>query len=456
MSFPSAYLGPVVASLMCFAWGSPLTADEPSPTAAEAPTPMEPSEPLETVAPETVTAPAGRYLVESLAVDGAGRESVKHVVVSESRLTPGRAYSEADIGQAVRRIKRLAFVLDARPLLRRGSAPGRYQLVFEIVETAHVLLSGDMGRASYSSGGVGGDAALGLGVDKFFGSSSQVRSSIARRNEAGDFSLTQLGLGFTKYDLIGEASRLDLDVMVSREVFGTQGRSANSLSFVGSLMRPVSANQSLCLRFASKVRRLREEVNTYDDASSTVGREGYSYQGTIQELGLGWTYDTTDDPFAALAGTRLSSDATLQSHANKRVSPPSSAAHGSHVEWASFAVKGSRAFRAGTGVVVEPNLSANTTGYYYDGESSFWISHVAVGLNLRLVEVGPRNRNRLFAQASVATKFTRYPGTQSADFVDPARWTKEQTIGLSAGVRTRLAVVSLHVSWLRYPRYGIF
>jgi hypothetical protein len=451
MSFPSAYLGPVVASLICFAWGSPLTADEPSPTAAEAPTPMEPSEPLETVAPETVTAPAGRYLVESLAVDGAGRESVKHVVVSESRLTPGRAYSEADIGQAVRRVKRLAFVLDARPVLRRGSAPGRYQLVFTIVETAHVLLSADGGHASddpLDPSAAAWNGGLAVGLDRFFGSLSQVRGSVASRGHwyggyPNDTSFTQAGLGVTQYDLLGRASRLDLDVTATRRrVFGPYY--VNSLYLSGTLLRPISAYQSLRLRFTATLLR-----NDPDWLLTSNART---------EMDMSWLYDTTDDPFAALTGTRLSADVAVPSRENAQVWSKVSPELGQVVRYESgstaFSVKGARVFCIGGHLGAEPNLGAGVIGFEGDRQ---WNPYVAVGLNLRLVGVGPRNRNRLFAQASVSGTFTRYSRSQvSEGEVFPARWTKERSVEFSAGLRTRLAIVRLHLSWQRYTRHGLF
>ena len=442
---PNVRLCPAVAALVCLATAPRLSADELPATAAEASAATAQSTALlETVGPETTLARAGRFFIESVAVEGTQRESVKRVVASEARLDAGREYSEADIAQAVRRIKRLAFVLDARPSLRRGSAPSRYQLVFEIVETAHLEASADGGRVA----DLGGywDAALGVGLDRFFGSSSQLRGSVAWGTETLKpfrytiTSFTQLGLGFTQYDLVGRASRLDLDVKASRKVYFGGQTSDKSLSFAGLLLRPVSASQSLYLRFASTFTQGDSELEQLDERNAP-------FRSTATELGLGWAYDTTDDPFAALAGKRLSSDVALRSDKERRVSM--SSPFGDRFDSALLSTKGSSTFRLGTRVGVEPNLSASVAAgefTFLAANWTYWTPKMAAGLNLRFVEVGPRNRNRLFAQASVTAGFTRYLQTQSG-FTAPSRWTQQRTLELSAGLRTRLAIVSLKFSW---------
>ncbi|MEO1088558.1 MAG: hypothetical protein AAFY88_30360, partial [Acidobacteriota bacterium] len=73
------------------------------------------------------------FLVESIRVDGLERASAE-LIVAESLLEPGFEYVESELQQAVFRIQRLPFVLDATFLIERGTERGRYRLVIQVEE----------------------------------------------------------------------------------------------------------------------------------------------------------------------------------------------------------------------------------------------------------------------------------------------------------------------------------
>lgn len=86
---------------------------------------------------------APTFAIETVVVEGL-RHATPELIVAESRLIEGGRYSEAELRDAVHRIRRLPFVLDARPALRRGSAPGNYQLTLEVEEARSFFFGQDL------------------------------------------------------------------------------------------------------------------------------------------------------------------------------------------------------------------------------------------------------------------------------------------------------------------------
>jgi hypothetical protein len=279
-------------------------------------------------APAPAAAPPRTILIESLDVEGTKREGAKRVVLSESRLVAGGEYTEQEIARAARRVKRLPFILDARPALRRGSTPGQYRLVF-IIEEHSALRLGLTG--DHWSDGMG-SLSTGLAspsFERFLGPLTQVRLSVdtgasrvrsfydSNEPEVRDTPLrTVVALGFTRYDIAGTASRLDVTVRAGRELC----RLTNSLPEVrscnegmgwglsGSLLVPFDRDNSLSLSVGLQSAR---ETNPVEPATpetafmyrlpSAVEYESRWLRGRFN---LTWVHDTTDDPVAPLEGTR--------------------------------------------------------------------------------------------------------------------------------------------------------
>jgi outer membrane protein assembly factor BamA len=65
-----------------------------------------------------------RFLIEKITVEGP-KAAAANIVRTESLLREGGSYSEEQLRQAIYRIHRLPFVLDARFSLRKGSRRGR-------------------------------------------------------------------------------------------------------------------------------------------------------------------------------------------------------------------------------------------------------------------------------------------------------------------------------------------
>src|SRR5215207_2079531 len=78
---------------------------------------------------ETPQEPA-RFLIETVTVEGP-KEAPANIVRAETLLREGGTYTEDQLRQAVYRVHRLPFVLDASFSLRKGSQRGAYELVIQ-------------------------------------------------------------------------------------------------------------------------------------------------------------------------------------------------------------------------------------------------------------------------------------------------------------------------------------
>ncbi len=249
-----------------------------------------------------------RFYIESVAVEGVRRASPQ-LIVSESLLEAGMAYSEAELRQAVYRVGRLPFVLEADFSLGRGSERGRYSLLITIEEVRGFFFGSDLTYDAY--GGVLADAtpeddglddatSAGLrvfaGQGVFFaavtgGEGLQVgyeRYRLADRpvylrlayaqEDCCTSSLQELGLdpGAAVWTGTRESDRLELTVGV-----------------------PLGGNHSL--RFDA----------SRDQTGSAVrrtlgGGAAFDASGVEQEeVELAWVFDSTDDPVFPTRGDAL-------------------------------------------------------------------------------------------------------------------------------------------------------
>jgi hypothetical protein len=306
------------------------------PTATESETSnTQGSAPAENAAgPATAAALAKTILIESIAAEGTHSESAGRVVVGESRLVPGRRYSEQEIAQAARRVKRLPFVLDARPVLRRGSAPDQYVLVFIVEEQSALSLAimGDhwsntperisTGRVSPTfERFLGGLTQLSLSVD----GSAQRRRTLDTLEESGQRVESQdtplsanTVVGLTRYDIAGPASRLDIALNVGRQACTVSDflddkslcNNGKGWGLNGRLLIPFARDNSLSLFAGVQVFDRTELVwlTTAEDGWNPrllSPEEEYKVRTRRVRLGAVWAHDTTDDPVAALKGTQI-------------------------------------------------------------------------------------------------------------------------------------------------------
>lgn len=237
-----------------------------------------------------------RFLLESIVVEGVQRDAVREIVAAESLLKPGREYTEQELREAVYRIKRLPFVVDAEFSLRKGSERGSYQLVVTVEETrlvfysAHVggVYDGDNLRVGPGEDRVDWGASATAGGRWFVGSQGLVFGSVEGFDTVGPASAQ---VGYTRYNLFGRGgfASIALATDVSDENSGEAYGSSLSLGI------PIVGNHSL-----------RADLSWFQRKDEFFGT---TFRNEGENLGLSWIYDTTDDPLFPTSGTRLTSEA---------------------------------------------------------------------------------------------------------------------------------------------------
>lgn len=237
-----------------------------------------------------------RFLLESIVVEGVQRDAVRQIVVAESLLKPGREYTEQELREAVYRIKRLPFVVDAEFSLRKGSERGSYQLVVTVEEARLFFYSAEMGGA-YD----GDDRRVGPGEDRvdwgalatvggrwFVGSQGLVFGSVQGFDTVGPASAQ---VGYTRYNLFGRggfaSAALATDVSDENDGESYQGSFALGVPIVGN-------------------HALRADLTWYRSKDNFSDQ---SFESESRFLELSWIYDTTDDPLFPTSGTRLTAGA---------------------------------------------------------------------------------------------------------------------------------------------------
>ncbi|MCP4901506.1 MAG: BamA/TamA family outer membrane protein [bacterium] len=220
----------------------------------------------------------GGFFIETIRIDGLRSTSSK-VVISESRLTEGREYSEAELREAVYRIKRLPFVIDAYFSLKKGTQRGRFELVIEVEETAPLFFGTDItaysswdseqGSFSLTAGGRHGNGRSGM----FYGSVQKDVTDSEFSEDVGRYSL-----GYTNYNLFGKP--------ISATVEAAYMSPINRWEYTLGLGFQLPHNQSLRVRW-------KGTDDAHNIHETPYGEFGYSWSGW--DIEAEWRYDTTDD-----------------------------------------------------------------------------------------------------------------------------------------------------------------
>jgi outer membrane protein assembly factor BamA len=242
--------------------------------------------------------PAARFVIEKIAVEGVKHGSQK-IVAAETLLTLGGSYTEQQLQEALHRVERLPFVVQADFSLRRGSERGRFELVITITETMPIFFGGtfDLRRLHSSYSGIfegGTFADLDYSVDRwrgqgrpaiggrlFFGDHSEVSAALTGSLVTPDAFDPSLSLAYTHHNLFGRhivgSASLNVPLRSSYYAFDASAQ----LAF------PLSTADAFLLQGALHVH------NPLGD-----------YGRTFSSIDASWQHDTTDDPFVPRRGTR--------------------------------------------------------------------------------------------------------------------------------------------------------
>ena len=279
--------------------------------------------------PEAVelSAEVARFLIETITVE-TDRTASAGIIESETLLKEGTAYTEDDLRQAIARVHRLPFVLDADLSLRKGSERGSYELVIQTytarwffydrwVQVAHFDQEYTLGDVyTINTGNDLSQTGL-VGGRVFLGRSGVLYGSVGYHDDLVIDGSDGLGstLGYTQYDLFGRGIVADVTFgdCCSSEVlpFGIDP-TLTSWSWGGgtpislSLAVPLSPNRSFQAGWtehkgeASNRRSVLDPYGTRSDYNILEGDQAF------RRMEARWVHDTSDDPVLPSRGTEVS------------------------------------------------------------------------------------------------------------------------------------------------------
>ncbi|HEX4952427.1 MAG TPA: BamA/TamA family outer membrane protein [Thermoanaerobaculia bacterium] len=237
-------------------------------------------------------AQAPQFVIETIEVTGLPRPAAQGIVLAESRLVTGQSYSESQLAEAVYRVRRLPFVLDAQFALKKGTERGAYVLVITIEPTRPVFY--EVGHSSLIGANgeleIEGSTGASFGARQFVGRHGLLFGSVLKGEGLDEIPLE---LGYTHYDVFGTGSFV---TVIAAGAVGSDERDTYSLQ--AEIGVPLDLRQSLRGQLAWSEADL-DERRFGGDPGSFNRRSSEALSAA-----LSWVYDTTDDPFFPTRGTR--------------------------------------------------------------------------------------------------------------------------------------------------------
>lgn len=234
-----------------------------------------------------------RFFIESVSVEGVRWASAR-VIVAETRLQPGRDYTESELRDAAARATRLPFVLRVEPRIERGTHRGTYRLVLAVTETKPFFFGG-----TYLDEHDQPDVRqLTLGARRFAGRSGMLHGAATTL-----FDDQLYELGYTQYDLFGSgvfvAATLEYGEIPSDlgRVYHATLPDRLTANVVAGV--PLRGNHALRATFLSAPLVVFSEKPRQE---LTPANSGKIERATTAELS--WIYDSTDDPLFTTRGIR--------------------------------------------------------------------------------------------------------------------------------------------------------
>lgn len=263
-----------------------------------------------------------RFFIERIRVDGI-RWSSENVLLAESRLDPGRTYTEGELRDAMARIRRLPFVLHTDFRLEKGTLREQYVLVIDVDETSPLFGSVTIGRVVIEPArrrlppGLPGAQPRRMTIPRN-------RATFGGRIFAGANGVFHAGLekggdllegkpretaGYTHYDVFGSGASLallvthdDRDYMPGTPEHALM-RTRDEFSYAAVAAVPLFANQSL---------RASWDRSTFPTARVSSAPGGFEvFRFHRDTMKLAWIHDTTDDPLLPSRGTFLTAGVQL-------------------------------------------------------------------------------------------------------------------------------------------------
>ena len=223
------------------------------------------------------TALAQPVLIEKIEV--SADRAKPSIIRAETRLKAGRAYTAEQLDQAIYRIRRLPFVVDADYTLRPGSTPEGRVMAIRVVDQGMFNFDFDVDAVAVPGGYAQSNTGLGL---RFFPGSGALDLAAGGRQYTygggrglGHFG--DLSAAYTAYGLFGTSVFAGVGVQTS---YNAAKRIVSPMLLLGV---PLTQTQTL---------------------RGVYAREGDEYDN-VANYAAQWVYETNDDPYYARRGMSL-------------------------------------------------------------------------------------------------------------------------------------------------------
>jgi hypothetical protein len=241
---------------------------------------------------EIVSLPAEdvSFLIEALLVEGLSSEAAQRIVAEESLLVEGQSYGEAELREALHRVRRLPFVVEAELALSRGSERGAYALTFVVTPAKPIAYGVELlgFESSRQEGGVETGFIGTLGARKFVGRRGMLFGSVQGIDASGAGQVYQLG--YTQHGVFRRGGFLT--IAGSTHLGSDQDFESSELAMETGI--PLGGNHALRAGL------------TWSEQGDDSGF--FTFSSKLAAGQLEWIYDDTDDPFVPLDGLRLSAE----------------------------------------------------------------------------------------------------------------------------------------------------
>ncbi len=262
-------------------------------------------------------ASAPPFVIEKIVVEGV-RHGSEAIVAAETLLAIGQSYTEKQLQQALHRVERLPFVVEADFALRKGTERGRFELVIKVVETMPIFAGG--GLALDWTGVTSNDSLLPqaalapeLGGRLFFRGQNEV--SLTLRGPVTLFTPTtgtdstssfvtdftpSFDLAYTHHNLFGRHLVGSVSLGATRTV-GEEHSERHERHGSAELALPLSRASILKARISLGRYESSFDFGSDPSVDPPPSQSSSAYHGAS----LTWQSDTTDDPFTPRAGRKL-------------------------------------------------------------------------------------------------------------------------------------------------------
>jgi hypothetical protein len=268
-----------------------------------------------------------RFRIETITVE-TDRKASAGIIKTETLLEEGETYTEDDLRQAIARVHRLPFVLEASFSLRKGSERGAYELVVEAhtarwfffdrglqytsFDRAYALEGNFFSSDHYATSQTGL-----IGGRLFVGRSGVLYGSLGFHQDLVNDG-TGIELGYSQYNLFGRGIVADASystnyccttevlpfgISPGLEVWDWERDQRAALS----LAIPLSRNRSIQLGWSERWGDAGDHRNLlFDVEPFFFGESIFQGEQSSRQVAARWVQDTSDDPILPSRGSVLS------------------------------------------------------------------------------------------------------------------------------------------------------